>query len=68
MARTPTENLRCESCGLEVMMKAEHPLWKGVPMAPNSDELKWFCREKELCDDAFRRAVERAEMAWSRKS
>jgi len=66
MGRVPTENLKCDSCGLEVMQKAEHPNWKGVPMAPNSAELRWFCREKEPCEKAFGRAIGEAEHAWSR--
>lgn len=64
MAKTPTENMTCDSCGATVMMKAEHPDWKGVPMAPNSSELKWFCNEKLPCKQAMARAIEEAERAW----
>lgn len=66
MSRVPNVNLKCESCGLEVLDKADHPTWKGVPMAPNSAELKWYCREKEPCEEAFNAAVKEAESAWSR--
>ena len=64
--KTPTENLTCKSCGLQVMQLAEHPRWKGVPMGPNSAELQWYCREKEPCELAFRQAIQKAERAWSR--
>jgi hypothetical protein len=63
--KVPIENLTCDSCGLTVMMQAEHPTWKGVPMAPNSAELRWFCNEKEPCEKAFKVAIQQAERAWS---
>lgn len=64
MSKTPTENMTCASCGLTVMMKGEHPTWKGVPMAPNSSELKWFCNEKLPCKEAMMKAIAQAERAW----
>jgi len=68
MSRVRNENMKCESCGLEVMQKGDHPSWKGIPMAPNSAELRWFCREKEPCEDAFQSAIREAERNWSRSN
>ena len=36
----------CDSCGLTVLIKGIHSSWKGIPVKPNSAEIRWFCREK----------------------